>query len=95
MSCEKEVIDFTKFSDKELLRFLSSTNKKTCGKFKTSQLKSYETNYLDTMNKSILTKSIGIMSLSLLALCATEVKGQETASIESPVEILCYKKNIL
>tara|TARA_R110002051_G_scaffold66515_12_gene120515 strand:- start:3371 stop:4102 length:732 start_codon:yes stop_codon:yes gene_type:complete len=88
MSCEKEVIDFTKFSDEELLGFLSSTNKKTCGKFKTSQLKSYESNFIDTMNKSILTKGISIMSLSLLALCATEVKGQETASLESPVEVV-------
>ncbi|HDZ06990.1 hypothetical protein LCGC14_0051820 [marine sediment metagenome] len=87
-SCQKEVIDFTNFSDQELLRYLNSTNKKTCGKFKSSQLKSYETNTHYTMNNSILTKGIGMMGLSLLALCATEVKGQETASIETPIEVV-------
>ncbi|APQ17910.1 carboxypeptidase-like regulatory domain-containing protein [Maribacter hydrothermalis] len=96
MSCQKEVIDFTKVSDEELVRQLLSKNEKSCGMFKASQLKTYETNYTDTMNKSILTKGIGIMSMSLLALCATEVKGQETASIESAVEVVSFQhQNIL
>ena len=87
-SCKKEVIDFTNFSDKELVNYLSGTNKKTCGMFKASQLKSYETNTLHTMNNSMLTKGIGMMGLSLLALCATEVKGQETTSVDPPIEIV-------
>ncbi|WP_282112795.1 carboxypeptidase-like regulatory domain-containing protein [Maribacter stanieri] len=87
-SCQKEVIDFTNFSDQELVRYLNSTSKKTCGKFKSSQLKSYETNTHYTMNNSILTKGIGMMGLSLLALCTTEVKAQETANIEPPIEVV-------
>lgn len=87
-SCEKEVIDFTNFSDKELINHLSSTNKKTCGKFKSSQLKSYENNTLHTMSNSILTRGIGMIGLSLLTLCATEMNAQESASIEPPIEIV-------
>ncbi|MEP2238828.1 MAG: carboxypeptidase-like regulatory domain-containing protein, partial [Maribacter sp.] len=63
-------------------------NKKACGMFKASQLKTYETNALQTMNNSMLHKGIAMMSFSLLALCASEVKGQETAPIESPIEVV-------
>ena len=87
-SCEKEVIDFTKLSDSEIVSYLSSGNKKTCGMFKASQLKTYETNTMHTMTNSMLHKGIAMMSFSLLALCATEVKGQETASIEPPIEVV-------
>ena len=87
-SCEKEVIDFTNFSDNELINYLSSGNKKACGMFKASQLKTYETNSIHSMTNSMLHKGIAMMSFSLLALCATEVKGQETASIEPPIEVV-------
>ena len=85
-SCEKEVIDFTKLSDPELIKHLSS-NKKTCGMFKASQLKTYETNALHTMNNSILQKGIAMMGFSLLALCATNITAQEIASTETQIEI--------
>lgn len=85
-SCEKEVIDFTKLSDPELIKHLSS-NKNTCGMFKTSQLKTYETNALHTMNNSILHKGIAMMGFSLLALCATNVRAQEIVNTETPIEI--------
>ncbi|SDT07796.1 CarboxypepD_reg-like domain-containing protein [Maribacter dokdonensis] len=87
-SCEKEVIDFTKFSDKELVRYLGTTKKKTCGMFKASQLKTYETNSLHVMNSSMIHKGIAMMGFSLFAICATEVKGQESASIQSPTEVV-------
>ncbi|MEP2281172.1 carboxypeptidase-like regulatory domain-containing protein [Maribacter sp.] len=87
-SCEKEVIDFTNFSDNELINYLNHGNKKACGMFKASQLKTYETNSLHTMNNSILPKGIAMMGFSLLALCTSEVKGQKTAPIESPIEVV-------
>jgi len=86
-SCEKEVIDFTKFSDKELVRYLSSTNKKTCGKFNVMQLKTYKPNSLHHMKHAMIYKGIAMMSFSLLALCTMEVKGQKRASVERPIEI--------
>lgn len=94
-SCEKEVIDFTNFSDNELINYLSQGNKKACGMFKASQLKTYETNSLQTMNNSMLHKGIAMMSFSLLALCATEVKGQETASIEPTIEMVSSLEGVV
>ena len=87
-SCQKEVIDFTKFSDKELISHLNSTRNKTCGKFKASQLTTYETNSLYTMNNSILSKGIGMMTLSFLALYTSPINGQETARIETGIEVV-------
>ncbi|MDO6471326.1 carboxypeptidase-like regulatory domain-containing protein [Maribacter sp. 1_MG-2023] len=94
-SCEKEVIDFTNFSDTELVNYLSNSKKKTCGMFKASQLKSYETHTLQTMNNSMFHKGIAMMSFSLLALCATEVKGQETASIEPTIELVSSLEGVV
>ena len=94
-SCEKEVIDFTNFSDNELINYLSSGNKKACGMFKASQLKTYETNSIHSMTNSMLHKGIAMMSFSLLALCATEVKGQETASVEPTIELVSSLEGVV
>lgn len=92
-SCNKEVIDFTKIPDNELIRQLSSNKKNTCGMFKASQLKTYETNSIQLMESSRLSKGIGMIGFSLLALCATQINGQETASIISHVETTHTSKN--
>ncbi len=43
LSCQKQVVDFTKMCDEELLLFLSSQkDKKVCGRFKQSQLSDYQ-----------------------------------------------------
>lgn len=41
-ACSKEVIDFTKMSDHELIDFLSNGNSNLCGRLKTSQLGTYD-----------------------------------------------------
>ncbi|MEM7375713.1 MAG: carboxypeptidase-like regulatory domain-containing protein [Bacteroidota bacterium] len=40
-SCQKEVIDFTKMTDRELLQFFIDKPTNTCGRFQQSQLKIY------------------------------------------------------
>ncbi|MFS4467030.1 carboxypeptidase-like regulatory domain-containing protein [Maribacter sp. 2210JD10-5] len=83
-SCSKEVIDFTQMSDLELISYFSKKNGKTCGRFKTSQLKTYNTGNATPMNTNFLSKSFGIASFSLLALCAvSNTNAQETASLEN------------
>lgn len=94
-SCEKEVIDFTNFSDNELINYLNHGNKKACGMFKISQLKTYETNSLHTMNNSIFPKGMAMMGFSLLALCATDVKGQKTASLDPPIELVSSLEGVV
>lgn len=39
--CEKHVIDFTTYSDRETVDFFTNLKGKTCGKFRRDQLKSY------------------------------------------------------
>ena len=38
LSCQKEVIDFSLMSDKQILEYISSSNKKICGRFAEPQL---------------------------------------------------------
>ncbi|HEV8511928.1 MAG TPA: carboxypeptidase-like regulatory domain-containing protein [Cyclobacteriaceae bacterium] len=40
-SCSKTVIDFTKMTDSEILNFFSNQKDKTCGRFRSDQLKHY------------------------------------------------------
>mgnify|MGYP003667859930 FL=1 len=87
-SCQKEIIDFTKTSNEELIRHFKTASNKTCGKFKASQLSTYKTNSFYPMNNSILSKGIGMMTLSLLALCTMPISGQETASLETNLEVV-------
>lgn len=86
-SCQKEVIDFTTLSDKELIQHFDNSSNKTCGRFKKSQLKSYETNPFISMNTSLVSRGVAIMSFSLLALCAAPVlHAQETAELNTSMQ---------
>ncbi|SNR29383.1 CarboxypepD_reg-like domain-containing protein [Maribacter sedimenticola] len=85
-SCQKEVIDFTQFTDKELVRYLSTATSKTCGRFKPSQLRTYKYKTLP-MNNTLVSKSIGIMGFSLLALCTNKISAQEPAITNPQTEI--------
>lgn len=77
-SCEKEVIDFTKMSQSELMPYFCHTNRNVCGRFKTSQLLDYSRNELNRNGMNILSKGIGAMTFSLLSLCTlSNVKAQE------------------
>jgi len=87
-NCQKEVIDFTKASNEELIRHFNAASNKTCGVFRSSQLTPYEINSLPMINNNVISKRIGMMTLSILALCTTQVNGQETASLDTPIEIV-------
>ena len=69
-SCNKKVIDFTKMTDKQLIHYFSKAKDETCGRLLKSQLKTYEYINQRAMNH-FLSKSAGIASFSLLALCTT------------------------
>lgn len=81
-TCKKEVIDFTAMPEKELIEHFDKSAGETCGRFYTSQLKSYQTNPLTKMNGTFLSRSIALMGFSLLALCSIpELQAQEIASL--------------
>ena len=86
-SCQKEVIDFRNLSDTDLIEQLYSNTNKICGRFKTSQLKSYKTKTCNMKNKKIIS-GFGILGFSLLALCNTnDANAQELASLNTITEV--------
>ena len=82
--CQKEVIDFISLSDEALIAHFNKSSSKTCGRFKKSQLKNHQ--ITQPMNTNFLSKSIGIMGFSLLALCTiSDMQGQEAAMLNAPL----------
>ena len=69
-SCSKEVIDFTRMTDKQLIHYFSRTKEDTCGRLLKRQLKTYKHINEGAMN-NFLPRTMGIAGFSLLALCAT------------------------
>lgn len=92
-SCQKEVIDFTGLSDLEIVQHFNKYNGRTCGRFRTSQLKNYEFESVGIMNMNIFPKSFGIASFSLLALCTTApVQSQEVVEASPKMEMVISQK---
>lgn len=82
-SCEKEVIDFISLSDEKLIQHFNKHPNTICGRFKKSQLTSYQTT--SPMSANFISKSIGIMSFSFLALCAIpNIQAQEASALHPP-----------
>ena len=68
-SCAKEVIDFTKKTDKEILTYFKNKNENTCGYFKKNQLKTY---YEPRDSKELKRYSLfSAFSFSLISLFST------------------------
>jgi hypothetical protein len=83
-SCQKEVIDFITLSDKELLQHFNKNSNEVCGRFKKSQLKNYQRS--QPVNANFISKSLGIVSFYLLALCAiSNIRAQEATGYNSPL----------
>jgi len=73
-ACEKEVIDFTAMNSAAILDyFKSDATENTCGRFNSSQLKTYDTNTQQRKHLNILS-GMGFAFLSLVSLC--EVQAQ-------------------
>ena len=92
-SCQMEVIDFTEMTSKELVKYLSNSSDKTCGRFQVSQLKTHEPMVSSKSNSSFVSRGLIAMSFSLLSLCAlSNLQAQEVANNETPMQI---ESNIL
>lgn len=86
-SCQEEVIDFTAMTSEEILEHFSDTSAKTCGRFKTSQLKTHEPMMSNKANTSFVSRGIAVLSFSLLSLCAvSNIQAQDVASNDKPAQ---------
>ncbi len=84
-SCSKEVIDFTRMTDKQLIHYFSRTNEDTCGRLLKRQLKTYQHINEGAMN-NFLPRTIGIAGFSLLALCTTPNAIAQDMVVAEPIE---------
>jgi hypothetical protein len=77
-SCKKNVVDFTKMSDEEVLTYFSTEKSKTCGVFLESQLKSYSNPSLSSNRKKSSAFASSIFGLSVVSLLSlTNAYSQE------------------
>lgn len=65
-SCQKNVIDFTKSSDDEIIAFISKKPEHTCGRFRSDQLKTYIILPEVNIRPGFIMLKAGLMSLLLL-----------------------------
>ncbi|WP_396635514.1 carboxypeptidase-like regulatory domain-containing protein [Maribacter sp. R77961] len=87
LSCNLEVIDFRAMSEKALMNHFRSSEKKTCGRFKTSQLKSYETTTANRLHVNQFAKHLGMLSFSLLSLCVLNTINAQDSKPQLPQNI--------
>ena len=67
-SCKKNVVDFTKISDQEILNYFSSEKNKTCGLFLESQLKSYSNSNVSLNKSKSSTFASSVFGISLVSI---------------------------
>lgn len=78
-NCQKEVVDFTKMSNQELIDFFSMKTKHICGRLKASQLN----RPLQKNTSNFLKKSIAFASVSLMVLAtAPAVQAQPSVDLQ-------------
>lgn len=70
-SCSKNVVDFTKMSDAEVLAFFTNKPANTCGRLRTDQLKSYSFQAAPTFYPGLTLLKAGFLSI-MFALVAKE-----------------------
>jgi hypothetical protein len=83
-SCSKNVVDFTKMSDAEVLAFFTNKPANTCGRLRTDQLKNYALQPAPSFNPGLTLLKAGFLSL-MFALGAKEssanVISEQTPSV--------------
>jgi hypothetical protein len=65
-SCSKNVIDFTKATDDEIIAFISKKSEHACGRFRTNQLKAYTLFPAEKIRPGFMLLKSGAVSLLLL-----------------------------
>lgn len=83
-SCSKNVVDFTKMSDAEVLAFFTNKPANMCGRLRTNQLKSYSFQTAPTFNPGLTLLKAGFLSL-MFALMAKEGSANVIQQQISPV----------
>ncbi|UZR96601.1 carboxypeptidase-like regulatory domain-containing protein [Chondrinema litorale] len=82
VSCQKNVIDFTKMTDEEIQQFFLNKPQYACGRFHPDQLKTYSITSIPKNKFGWKLLKAGFISLSLLLLNKKESLAQSSSKIE-------------
>ncbi|MGC3947811.1 MAG: carboxypeptidase-like regulatory domain-containing protein [Chryseolinea sp.] len=83
-TCEKTVIDFSKLSDQAILDFFTNKPARTCGRFRTNQLKSYSLDSIATISPGRALLKAGFLSLMfVLTIQQSYAQGEVSAKATS------------
>ncbi len=85
-SCNKNVVDFTKMSEREIIRYFKNKPSNTCGRFHPDQLKIYSQKSLLTISPGWKLIHTGFLSLTLLLL--NKQVDAKTISSKPTIEIV-------
>ncbi len=87
-SCQKEVIDFTQKSEKEIVAYFKEASGSTCGRFRENQLKGYTPNLSSSLKLKISYLGASILSMSLLSFFSVQPSQAQIkpASTQNPVK---------
>lgn len=91
-SCQKNVIDFTKATDNEIIAFISRKPEHTCGRFRSDQLKTYVILPEVKIRPGFTLLKAGAISLLLLFMC--KQTSAQTAQTKPATEIVQQQKRI-
>lgn len=85
-SCQKNVIDFTKLSDREIFAFISKMPGHACGRFRSDQLKAYDLLPPDKIRPGFMLLKAGVTSLLLLLI--SKPGAAQTSDIKNQSEVV-------
>jgi hypothetical protein len=80
-SCQKNVIDFTRYTNQEIIEFFKKNDGETCGRFKEDQLKVYNING----NRSPFNKLAAVLAAGILTITQVPDAIAQTKSVTGKV----------
>ncbi|MCB0853158.1 MAG: carboxypeptidase-like regulatory domain-containing protein [Bacteroidetes bacterium] len=90
-SCQKEVIDFTQMSDREILRYFENRSQNTCGRFHQTQLKTYAEAVPAPVKPAFHWLGAGLISFSLLSFLPTKQSQAKAERPKTEIQIIQKK----
>ncbi len=80
-ACQKEVVDFTNMTPKEIMNFFTNKEESICGSFKTSQLKTYTSNSMPRARRFSFLGGLSFLVLALGTVGATFAQTQKQPTV--------------
>lgn len=92
-SCRKNVVDFTAKSEREIVDFFKNRRSDTCGRFHSSQLRSYHLTAVPAAHPRINWIHLGLLGLALTVVSGLETKAQVDQKERQKMEVTHHQND--